>query len=73
MIIATKYSVLVRIVKQPTGTVDGIALKRYHVGQTYEVAPFLADYLVLQGFAISEMRHEKRSKRKRPTDRRRMN
>ncbi len=61
---------MVRIVKQPTGYIDGISLKNYHVGQTYDVVPILGDYLVLQGYAVSEMRVHVRSERKRSNERR---
>lgn len=46
----------IRIVKQPTGTVEGWSLDRYHPGDVYEVAPTLANYLVAEGFATFEMR-----------------
>ena len=61
---------MVRIIKQPVGHVDGIALRHYHVGQTYDVPPALADYLVMLGYATPEMRKRNRSQRPRPTDRR---
>jgi hypothetical protein len=62
--------VLVRVIRQPLGTIDGVPLGRYRPGQTYDLAPSLADYLVLQGCALIEMRRESRSKRLRQTDRR---
>jgi hypothetical protein len=48
----------VRIVKQPIGMVHGINLRCYRVGRTYEIAPTLANYLVIEGFARFEMRHD---------------
>lgn len=54
-------TVKVRIVRQPTGRIDGISLKHYHPGQTYEVPPALANYLVIEGYAIVEMRRVHRA------------
>jgi hypothetical protein len=62
---------MVRVIRQPTGSVNGIPLDKYRPGRTYDVDPSLADYLVLEGFAISEMRRADRSRRVRPSDRRR--
>jgi len=62
---------MVRIVRQPTGTVNGIALYQYRLGRCYEINPAIGDYLVLNGFAIIEMRRQDRSRRLRETDRRR--
>lgn len=50
--------VKVRIIEQPAGMVHGINLRCYHVGRTYEMAPTLANYLVIEGFALFEMRHD---------------
>jgi hypothetical protein len=61
---------MVRVIRQPTGDVDGVSLQHYHTGLTYDLPPLLADYLVLQGFAAIEMRRGQRSRRFRPTDRR---
>ena len=61
---------LVRVIRQPLGKIDGVPLARYRPGQTYDLAPALADYLVLQGCALIEMRRGDRSKRLRPNDRR---
>ena len=46
----------VRIIKRPEGTVDGASLKSYVPGEIYDVQATLADYLVLNGFAVAEMR-----------------
>jgi hypothetical protein len=62
--------VKVRISRQPSGTVDGISLGHYHPGRCYDLPASLAQYLVAEGFGIFEMRHHVRSKRVRPTDRR---
>jgi hypothetical protein len=42
------------------GRVDGISLSHYHSGQIYELPPALASYLVIEGYAIVEMRHRQR-------------
>jgi hypothetical protein len=59
---------VVKIIRQPTGKIDGVRLNRYHVGQSYDVLPTLAEYLVLQGFAVIEMRSTHSSQP--PNDRR---
>ena len=46
----------VRIIRRPTGVVDGMSLHYYHSGQAYDVSPELAEYLVASGFASIEMR-----------------
>jgi hypothetical protein len=60
----------VRMIRQPRGTVDGVQLGSYRPGQTYDLAPALADYLVLEGCALLEMRRGERSTRRRPNERR---
>ena len=69
--LALDYVVLVLVLRQPLGTIDGISLRRYHAGQTYDLDPSIADYLVVQGFAIVEMRRRQRSRRARVNERRR--
>lgn len=59
-----------RIVKRPTGTVDGVPLRHYVPGEVYDVSPAHADYLVLEGFARPEMRSPTRAKLKKRFDRR---
>jgi len=60
----------VRIIRRPTGIVDGMSLHYYHTGQAYEVSPELAEYLVASGFASIEMRRSTRSSRQPRHDRR---
>jgi hypothetical protein len=60
----------VRIIRRPTGIVDGMSLHYYHAGQAYDVAPELAEYLVASGFASIEMRRSNRSSRQPRNDRR---
>jgi hypothetical protein len=46
----------VRITRQPLGMVQGVSLKHYRPGEVYELPPPLAEYLVIERFAIFEMR-----------------
>jgi hypothetical protein len=62
---------LVRVVRQPSGMVDRVSLHHYRPGRAYDLDPSLAEYLILNGFAFVEMRRADRSRRFRPTDRRR--
>jgi hypothetical protein len=51
--------------------VNGVSLRHYVPGQAYELGdPSLAGYLVLEGFAVFEMRRGQRSQRHRSSDRR---
>ena len=61
----------VRITRAPRGTVDGMSLHYYHLGEAYDVASQLAEYLVAEGYASIEMRQHQRSSRPRSHDRRR--
>jgi hypothetical protein len=62
--------VFVRILRQSNDIIDGLSLKNYRVGQCYDLAPNLANYLVTRGLATFEMRKHNRSERPRTTDRR---
>jgi hypothetical protein len=57
----------VLIIKRPVGVVDGVNLSRYTPGMVYDVSAVIADYLVLNGFAVSELRS---ATRKHPHERR---
>jgi hypothetical protein len=46
------------MLRQPTGTLQGVALKWYRPGQIYDLPAPLGSYLVAEGFAIVEMRAE---------------
>jgi CheY-like chemotaxis protein len=46
--------VRVLIIRQPTGAVDGILLASYHLGESYDLPPTLANYLVARGLAVFE-------------------
>lgn len=42
---------LLRIIKRPSGTFEGIALDHYQVGGVYEVGPQICGVLLLEGWA----------------------
>jgi hypothetical protein len=42
----------IRITRKPTGTVDDVALDKFHVDVTYEVGPTVGNYLISAGFAV---------------------
>jgi hypothetical protein len=44
--------VRLRIIRAPTGSVDGIPLGKFFIGATYDVATSLADYLFAEGYAV---------------------
>ena len=46
----------VRITRQPLGTVQGVSMKYYRPGEVYELPPPLAEYLVVEKYAMLEMR-----------------
>ena len=46
----------VRIVKEPSGNIDGLSLQAYRKGEVYDIPPAVAMVLVAEGFAIIEMR-----------------
>lgn len=48
----------VRIIKTPPRVFDGISLHLYRVGGVFEMTPALANYLVAEGYAVFELRHE---------------
>ena len=62
---------MVRITRQPRGNLHGVRLDSYKPGRTYELDPSVADYLVIEGFAMVEMRRTQRRDRARVSDRRR--
>ena len=46
----------VRMTRQPVGIVQGLSLKYYRRGEVYELPASLAEYLVMENYAIFEMR-----------------
>ena len=59
------------ITRRTSGVVEGVNLARLHVGECYDLSPALAEYLVLNGYAIIEMRSERRTHPQPKPDRRR--
>ena len=51
----------VRIIRQPHGSINGASLSSYREGEVYDIPPTLADYLVMQEFAMVEMRDRDRN------------
>jgi hypothetical protein len=47
----------VRIVREPHGTLNGSALSQYRTGEVYDLPVSVGEYLVVEGFAIVEMRN----------------
>jgi hypothetical protein len=52
--------VKVWMARQPTGSFQGLPLHSYHPGQVYDLPASLAEYLVVERFAIVEMRREQK-------------
>jgi hypothetical protein len=50
----------VRILRQPRGTVSGVTLSHYRPGEVYDIPAILAEYLVMEQFAMLEMRDRDR-------------
>ena len=46
----------VRITHQPRGLIHGVALSHYREGEVYDLPPSLAEYLVVEDYAMFEMR-----------------
>ena len=51
----------VRITRQPIGMVQGMSLNYYRPGEVYELPPSLAEYLVMEKYAIIEMRNREKA------------
>jgi hypothetical protein len=51
----------VRITRQPFGMVQGMSLNYYRAGEVYDLAPSLAEYLIMEKYAIVEMRNQERN------------
>ena len=48
----------IRIIREPHGMLNGSLLSRYRTGEVYDLPVMVADYLVVEGFAIVEMRND---------------
>ena len=47
----------IRITREPQGMLNGSSLNRYRAGEVYDLPVIVADFLVVEGFAIVEMRN----------------
>jgi hypothetical protein len=62
----------VRISRRPQGVLQGaVSLQYYRPGEVYDLPPTLAEYLVMEGFAILEMREHDKPHVEVPVERRR--
>ena len=43
--------------RQPKSGLEGPSIRAYQVGEVYDIPPSVAQYLVIEGFAIVEMRN----------------
>jgi hypothetical protein len=50
----------VRITRQPLGTVQGMSLNYYRPDEVYDLPQSLAEYLVMERYAVIEMRDRDR-------------
>ena len=48
--------------RQPVGMVQGMSLIYYRQGEVYELPTSLAEYLVMENYAIVEMRHPEKNR-----------
>ena len=46
----------VKITRRPMGLINGVSLKYYRPGEVYDLPPTLAEFLVMEDYAILEMR-----------------
>jgi hypothetical protein len=68
-----EVDVRIRIIKRPRGSIDGVSIGFYRIGESYDVTAMLGQYLMAEGFAQLEMRVGQRSRRPRPSERRKSN
>ena len=61
----------IKIIRQPKGAVSGVSLGAYRPGEVYDIPPMLAEYLVIEEFAILEMRDRDRPPQPLAVERRR--
>jgi len=48
----------VKITRSPLGAIQGLSLNHYRIGEVYDLPPPLAEYLVMEHYAILEMRDQ---------------
>ena len=61
----------VKITRRPYGIVNGLSLNYYRPGEVYDLPPTLAEYLVMEEYAILEMRDRDKPQAPVPVERRR--
>jgi hypothetical protein len=61
----------VKITRRPYGVVNGMSLIYYRPGEVYDLPPTLAEYLVMEDYAILEMRDRDKPQTPVPVERRR--
>jgi hypothetical protein len=64
-------TVRVRITRQPLGMIQGMVLNHYRPGEVYDLPPSLAECLVMENYAIVEMRDQHSRRYEGSEDRRR--
>jgi hypothetical protein len=47
---------MIRIIRQASGSVNGVSLSHYKTGRCYDLEPSIAEFLVLHGHGLIEMR-----------------
>jgi hypothetical protein len=62
---------MIRVIRQPIGSVNGLSLNLYKPGRCYDVDPAVAEFLVVSGYALIEMRKAERRRTSRGIDDRR--
>ena len=50
-----------KITRQPKGMIQGMSLNYYRTGEVYDLAPSVAEYLIMEKCAIVEMRDRERN------------
>ena len=61
----------VKITRRPYGVVNGMSLNYYRMGEVYDLPSTLAEYLVMEEYAILEMRDRDKPQVPVPVERRR--
>jgi hypothetical protein len=61
----------VKMLRHAQGVVNGMSLKYYRPGEVYDLPPTLAEYLVMEDYAIFEMRDHDKPAVSVPVERRR--
>ena len=48
----------VTIIKSPEGDLNGMSAEQWQIGRTYDISPSVASVLIVEGYAVLEMRAE---------------